>query len=279
MKKPYGYLTTGEFAKICKVKKQTLFHYDQIGILSPEIIGDNGYRYYSYLQLDTFNAISMLKELDMPLADIKKYLDSRNPKDFLALLEKQDKIVDEKIDELQWLKKFISGRILTTREGIAAQHGKIFLESRSEEYYIITEYTGGNNDRDIYAALANMVAYIQGNSIYSSYAIGGLVSTSDGPWDTSYKYSHFFKRIEPEDVTDSVNITRMPPHSRICICSTAGFDHIPSMLNRLTEYADKHNFRTDNFFWEDMLLDDMSNFGFDNYTLKLSLPIIDDTIK
>ena len=43
-KKPKGYLTTGEFAKLCGVKKQTLFHYDQIGILKPELSGENGYR-------------------------------------------------------------------------------------------------------------------------------------------------------------------------------------------------------------------------------------------
>ena len=28
--------TTGEFATLCGVKKQTLFHYDEIGILQPE---------------------------------------------------------------------------------------------------------------------------------------------------------------------------------------------------------------------------------------------------
>lgn len=27
------YFTTGEFAKLCHVKKQTLFHYDEIGLL------------------------------------------------------------------------------------------------------------------------------------------------------------------------------------------------------------------------------------------------------
>ena len=68
--KKRGYFTTGEFAKLCIVKKQTLFHYDDIGILKPEILADNGYRYYSYLQLDTFTAIAMLKELDLPLSEI-----------------------------------------------------------------------------------------------------------------------------------------------------------------------------------------------------------------
>ena len=63
---PAGYFTTGEFAKLCGVKKQTLFHYDQIGILRPEIIASNGYRYYSVLQFDTYITIAMLKELDIP---------------------------------------------------------------------------------------------------------------------------------------------------------------------------------------------------------------------
>ena len=34
MKNSKNYFTTGEFAKICGVKKQTLFHYDDIGIFS-----------------------------------------------------------------------------------------------------------------------------------------------------------------------------------------------------------------------------------------------------
>lgn len=109
-KKPKGYFTTGEFAKLCGIKKQTLFHYDQIGILKPDIIGSNGYRYYSYLQFDTYNTISMLKELDMPLAYIKKFLNKRTPASFLKLLKEHDTLVDEKIAELQWLKSFIKGK-------------------------------------------------------------------------------------------------------------------------------------------------------------------------
>ena len=39
--------TTGEFAKLCNTTKETLFHYDKIGILKPKFIKRNGYRYYS----------------------------------------------------------------------------------------------------------------------------------------------------------------------------------------------------------------------------------------
>ena len=42
--------TTGQFAELCGVKKQTLFHYDDIGLLVPALVEDNGYRRYSYSQ-------------------------------------------------------------------------------------------------------------------------------------------------------------------------------------------------------------------------------------
>ena len=63
MKSKKTYFTTGEFAKIFDVKKQTLFHYDSCGIFKPDIIGENGYRYYSFTQLETFAIIRTLRDL------------------------------------------------------------------------------------------------------------------------------------------------------------------------------------------------------------------------
>ena len=69
------YFTTSEFAEICGVTKHTLFHYDDIGILKPEIVSESGYRYYSINQFFTFDIISILKEAEMPLKEIKEYVE------------------------------------------------------------------------------------------------------------------------------------------------------------------------------------------------------------
>ena len=154
------YFTTGEFARLCNVKKQTLFHYDDIGILSPEVVGENGYRYYSYTQLEIFSTISMLKELDMPLAEIKDYLDHRSPQAFLELLEQQKKEVDEKIKELQWLKRFIHTKMGLTKAGLSIPVGKILLENRPEEYLIVTEYNGEDEDKAITTAMTETSEFL-----------------------------------------------------------------------------------------------------------------------
>jgi DNA-binding transcriptional MerR regulator len=71
IKNSSNYLTTGEFAKLCRVNKRTLFHYDDIGLFRPAVTDENGYRYYSYRQFEVFLIISMLKELNVPLKAIK----------------------------------------------------------------------------------------------------------------------------------------------------------------------------------------------------------------
>ena len=65
------YFTSGEFAKICGIPKHVLYHYDDIDLFKPAIIKENGYRYYSHHQYDTFSIISLLKHFGMSLSDIK----------------------------------------------------------------------------------------------------------------------------------------------------------------------------------------------------------------
>lgn len=83
-------LTIGEFSRICFVSKKTLRHYDEIGLLRPEQVADNGYRYYTAGQLRTMLLISRLKNYGFSLPEIAAVL--ANPDELLLaekLLEKR----------------------------------------------------------------------------------------------------------------------------------------------------------------------------------------------
>lgn len=81
-----NYFSTGEFAKLCNVNKKTLFYYDEIGLFKPEIVKENGYRYYSVYQLEVFDIIHTLRDLGVPLKQIKSFIDERNPKSVVKFL-------------------------------------------------------------------------------------------------------------------------------------------------------------------------------------------------
>ena len=80
----------GEFSRLGRVTVRTLRHYEQIGLLVPEIVDDwTGYRYYSYGQLQKLLSIVQLKNLGFTLAEIRDlYDDSTHYPDIRALERK-----------------------------------------------------------------------------------------------------------------------------------------------------------------------------------------------
>ena len=85
MNKKRMYMTTGELARIMGITKETLFHYDEIGLFRPNVVKTNGYRYYEVRQMELLDTILLLKELGMPLKEIQKLLGNRNPEKMLEV--------------------------------------------------------------------------------------------------------------------------------------------------------------------------------------------------
>lgn len=71
------YYTAGELARLFNIPKQTMLYYDKMGILKPEFVAENGYRYYSTPQYLTLEIILFLRKMDISVPDISKFLENR----------------------------------------------------------------------------------------------------------------------------------------------------------------------------------------------------------
>ena len=131
-------LTTGEFAKICNVKKHTLFHYDE-----------NGYRFYSYSQLNLFYFISMMKELGMSLDEIKFYLNSRTPEQMEELFTSKINQISNEIKRLKENKRILKSRIDKIQYASEVKIDKIYKEYQEEEYYLRYRDIDDPTDKDV----------------------------------------------------------------------------------------------------------------------------------
>lgn len=70
-------LSIGSFSNAAQLSLKALRLYDQLGILKPSRVDrDTGYRYYLAAQLDTARVVRMLRQLDMPLATIRRVLEA-----------------------------------------------------------------------------------------------------------------------------------------------------------------------------------------------------------
>jgi DNA-binding transcriptional MerR regulator len=70
--------TVKQLSKLAGVTPRTLHHYDDIGLLKPSRIGENGYRYYGEESLLKLQQILFYRELDFPLEEIRKVMARRD---------------------------------------------------------------------------------------------------------------------------------------------------------------------------------------------------------
>ena len=80
----------GQVSKLFEISKDTLRHYDKIGILKPEVNETNGYRYYYEEDLEKLGLILETKYLGIPLSEIKETIESESLIQYKNLVEKQE---------------------------------------------------------------------------------------------------------------------------------------------------------------------------------------------
>lgn len=131
------YLSIGEFAKLTSISRRNLLFYDESGVLQPEYINDKGYRYYSMLQMDAACLVTTLRELGVPLKDIKRYHEQRSPETMLEVFQQQKVEIVEKIRKLESILALLEYRIDTIERFKDADTERITIQRCPEEsvYY------------------------------------------------------------------------------------------------------------------------------------------------
>jgi DNA-binding transcriptional MerR regulator len=87
--------TVGEVARLSGLSVRALRHYDEIGLLKPLTVGENGYRYYGPDELLRLQQILLQRELGVPLEEIRRALDAPDFDRLAALEAHRDRLAAE----------------------------------------------------------------------------------------------------------------------------------------------------------------------------------------
>jgi MerR family transcriptional regulator, thiopeptide resistance regulator len=106
--------TVKQLSKLAGITPRALHYYDEIGLLKPSQVGDNGYRYYGEESLLRLQQILFYRELDMPLEGIKKIM-GRPDFDVTSALESHKAELRKRIAKLELLLDTVDDTILHLR--------------------------------------------------------------------------------------------------------------------------------------------------------------------
>lgn len=102
-------MNTSEFAKTCGVEKKTLFYYDDIGLLKPAFVRENGYREYTVEQLGMMDMNKIFQACGYTLSEIKKICADELQVRYNHVSSAIERI-DAHIEQLQQMKRYLQAK-------------------------------------------------------------------------------------------------------------------------------------------------------------------------
>ena len=122
--------TVHEVSKLTGVSIRALHYYDTIGLLSPTSVTESGYRLYDDTALERLQHILLFRELEFPLKEIKKILESPS--------FERNKALKQQIELLTLKKEHLENLIMYARgiyfRGVKNMDFSAFDTSKMDEY-------------------------------------------------------------------------------------------------------------------------------------------------
>lgn len=246
------YITTGEFAKLSGVTKHTLFYYDKIGLFSPEIKKENGYRLYSFEQLEVFEVIQILRELDMPLEEIRSYMSKRSPERLLSLFAEEERLIDQQIKQMKNTKEWIRKKSRILQRTLQEEPGKISITEEPERYMILIR-AEQSDERGWAEAVGKLWDYCEKQQLRSEYSIGyrqESVNILSGEYEVpSFCYELFDQKPKGK------GYTVRPKGTYLTVCHKGDWKDLGNTYENIIKYAKEQNITLGTYCYEDTIFD------------------------
>jgi DNA-binding transcriptional MerR regulator len=257
-----------DFAKFTRTTRDTLLHYDRIGLLSPASRGENQYRYYAFGQLAAVNVIRTCQAMGMSLAEIKAVVNQRTPERVNELLEGQIVRIDEKINEWVRARKLL----LTLKENIHSvldvDKGAITVQFLPAAAIVLGDLNDYSRGRTEYDAL--LTFYHACNKKYPdmdlNYSVWGVFSEErilrrDWVWPDRYYFSN------PE------GLDKRPAALYAIGYKRGGYGQTADLYERMFDYIETNGFEVCGPAYEEYPLNEICVQEDEDYLIRLMITV------
>lgn len=171
-------MTVKQLARTAGITPRTLHYYDEIGLLKPTRVGENGYRYYGDDALLRLQQILLYRELDMPLEGIREIL-GRRDFDVPAALERHKGELRRRIQRLERLLGTVNatidhlkGKSTMSTEGLFngfSEEQQAEYEKEAAQKYDPQVVKASNKKWKNYTPAEKQAVLAEGNAVYTAF--------------------------------------------------------------------------------------------------------------
>lgn len=270
-------INTSKFAKLCNTNKRTLIHYDEIGLFKPAYTDERGYRYYSENQCDVFFTITCLKDLGMPLKEIKAYVTHQNPTDLRLLLLEQENKVQQELLHLKRIQQVIRNKLTLVSEGRELIFDETrctapFLSSFEEEYFVTSPYLGTTEHTLLISSLFEHIVEVNHKHLNIGHPYGAIMNVSDlldGNFDC---YAYFMTKVT---TLHSDCISHRKAAGTYAVLYLQGdYYNAEYAFQKLLDYIQEEHLIPGEYCYKEAVWDELTVDDKSKYITRISIPIL-----
>ncbi len=264
-----------EFAQATGITRRNLLFYDSIGLLSPAMIDENNkYRYYTYQQIDTASVITILREIGMPLKEIKAYLNERTPEKLIDMLDAQKKIVQDKIMMLAQISDMLDTRIDMAEQGVGADidfDSIVLKECESTPIFLGPELSADSHLLEGWYYLVDFYNFCEENKVIRGLPTGTIISHTDLLQENTTHPSRYYYR--PLNGSSYPTNAHKPKGLYVIGREHTEYAKTSNLYNRLFTFIKEANLKICGNAYEEFLLDEISSSNPTQYLLQISIHV------
>jgi DNA-binding transcriptional MerR regulator len=149
----------GRFARLTGLTVRALRHYDELGLLRPAGVDpESGYRSYEPEQAERAETIRMLRQLEVPLDDIARVLDSDDPALQKRLLVDRQRRTAERQVQLTWIRQRLQS-LIDEKETPVTDHRTLGVDLFNKTWTLMERPTRTPEEDDELIHCAHASAY------------------------------------------------------------------------------------------------------------------------
>lgn len=266
-----NYFTTGELSQLCKIPRKTLLYYDKLGLITPEVVDENGYRYYKRSQLFLLQLIITLRQLDVPIARIKDYLATRSPVAYGELFHERIDFFTKEIAHLEAMKAELQKEVAKLDRIANIQLDEITLIHTPAKYLYVSNATEENECfKKRSTHIANMFAKLQKDVAVTTNRFGYIYDAQILQDFNPQHIQHYFYTLN--DKLDTPHCYEKPEGNYL----TLYFQGVYMFNNKknlqlLADYCTEHNLKAKSPLYVTSLRDYWTTGDMSKYVYKLEV--------
>ena len=263
--------TVGEMARLGGISKQTLIYYDREGVFCPSLIDpNNGYRYYTADQLEILDSVLLLREMGVPLKEIRAHMQAPTAEETIALLREQQQAVAERLEHWGLIARRLE-RKLESLEDLTARDSGSWLVKRPMEYLAVEPVGGDRGLLAVDVAIKRLLRRATEEKLPHFYQVGDMVAQDDLEKGNFLKFSLAFLPLQAAG--QGQNIVQKPAGYYAHRYHQGPYETMGADYRLLLEQLRDHGWQVAGPSYEYCVLDSLAAASPEEYLTEIQIPV------